>query len=34
MLEKNRPFDVRLENPHVIEANQIWVGVVSMGPSG
>jgi len=34
MLNKNRPFDVRLENPHVIDANQIWVGVVSTGPSG
>ncbi|KAH8937953.1 hypothetical protein BDL97_16G056800 [Sphagnum fallax] len=32
--ELNLPFDVRLENPHVIDANQIWVGVVSMGPSG
>jgi regulator of telomere elongation helicase 1 len=25
---------VRLENPHVIESNQIWVGVVPSGPSG
>ncbi len=32
--KKNRPFNVRLENPHVIDANQIWVGVVSTGPSG
>jgi regulator of telomere elongation helicase 1 len=33
-LELNLPFDVRLENPHVIESNQIWVGVVPSGPSG
>ncbi|XP_057860129.2 regulator of telomere elongation helicase 1 homolog isoform X2 [Cryptomeria japonica] len=33
-VELNLPFDVRLENPHVIESNQIWVGVVSSGPSG
>ncbi|CAL5381312.1 unnamed protein product [Camellia sinensis] len=26
-------FPVRLENPHVISANQIWAGVVSAGPS-
>lgn len=29
-----RAFDVRLENPHVIDASQVWVGVVSNGPSG
>ncbi|XP_024539869.1 regulator of telomere elongation helicase 1 homolog [Selaginella moellendorffii] len=33
-IELKLPFDVRLENPHVIGANQIWVGVVSSGPSG
>ncbi|KAF5957087.1 hypothetical protein HYC85_004312 [Camellia sinensis] len=27
-------FPVRLENPHVISANQIWAGVVPAGPSG
>ncbi|XP_057465193.1 regulator of telomere elongation helicase 1 homolog isoform X5 [Actinidia eriantha] len=27
-------FPVRLENPHVISANQIWAGVVPSGPSG
>lgn len=26
-------FPIRLENPHVISANQIWVGVVPSGPS-
>ncbi|KAM7483732.1 hypothetical protein LguiB_008315 [Lonicera macranthoides] len=27
-------FPIRLENPHVISANQIWSGVVPVGPSG
>ncbi|OMO66762.1 Helicase-like, DEXD box c2 type [Corchorus olitorius] len=27
-------FPVRLENPHVISSNQLWVGVVPVGPSG
>ncbi|OMO54112.1 Helicase-like, DEXD box c2 type [Corchorus capsularis] len=27
-------FPVRLENPHVISSNQIWAGVVPVGPSG
>ncbi|KAL5576411.1 hypothetical protein UlMin_018110, partial [Ulmus minor] len=27
-------FPVRLENPHVITSNQIWAGVVPVGPSG
>ncbi|KAM3267703.1 regulator of telomere elongation helicase 1 isoform X2 [Capsicum chacoense] len=27
-------FPVRLENPHVISDNQIWAGVVPVGPSG
>uniref|UniRef100_A0A9I9DVI0 Regulator of telomere elongation helicase 1 homolog n=1 Tax=Cucumis melo TaxID=3656 RepID=A0A9I9DVI0_CUCME len=27
-------FPIRLENPHVISSNQIWAGVVSVGPSG
>lgn len=29
-----RNFPIRLENPHVICANQIWAGVVPVGPSG
>ncbi|WJX74795.1 DNA helicase [Trifolium repens] len=27
-------FPIRLENPHVIGPNQIWAGVVPVGPSG
>ncbi|KAK4479624.1 hypothetical protein RD792_015150 [Penstemon davidsonii] len=27
-------FPIRLENPHVITGNQIWAGVVPVGPSG
>ncbi|XP_057536046.1 regulator of telomere elongation helicase 1 homolog isoform X2 [Amaranthus tricolor] len=27
-------FPIRLENPHVISSNQIWAGVVPVGPSG
>ncbi|KHN32605.1 regulator of telomere elongation helicase 1 homolog [Glycine soja] len=27
-------FPIRLENPHVITANQIWAGVLPVGPSG
>ena len=27
-------FPVRLENPHVINPDQVWVGVVSTGPAG
>lgn len=33
-LELKLPFKVRLENPHVVGPDQIWVGVVSTGPSG
>ncbi|KAL6882066.1 hypothetical protein ACP4OV_011538 [Aristida adscensionis] len=33
-IELNLEFPVRLENPHVISADQIWVGVVPVGPSG
>ncbi|KAG6543819.1 hypothetical protein Mapa_014659 [Marchantia paleacea] len=33
-IELNLPFSVRLENPHVIDGSQIWVGVVPSGPSG
>ena len=32
--ELGMPFPVRLENPHVIEASQIFVGVLSKGPAG
>jgi len=28
------PFPVRLENPHVIEPSQVWVGAIPTGPSG
>lgn len=28
------PFPVCLENPHVIDKHQIWVGVVPKGPDG
>ncbi|KAJ1687934.1 hypothetical protein LUZ63_019324 [Rhynchospora breviuscula] len=33
-LELNMEFPIRLENPHVIDSDQIWVGVVPTGPSG
>ncbi|KAL5229048.1 hypothetical protein ABZP36_017313 [Zizania latifolia] len=33
-MELNIEFPVRLENPHVISSDQIWVGVVPVGPSG
>ncbi|KAI5070881.1 hypothetical protein GOP47_0013132 [Adiantum capillus-veneris] len=33
-LELKLPFLVRLENPHVIGSDQVWVGVVCSGPSG
>ena len=32
--ELGMPFPVRLENPHVIEASQIFVGILSKGPAG
>lgn len=25
---------MRLENPHVVSSDQVWVGVVPSGPSG
>lgn len=31
-LEMQVPFPVCLENPHVIDSHQIWVGVVPRGP--
>lgn len=33
-MELNLEFPVRLENPHVISSDQVWVGVVPVGPSG
>lgn len=30
----NIPFSIRLENPHVIESHQVFVGVVPTGPAG
>lgn len=33
-MELNLEFPVRLENPHVISPDQIWAGVVPVGPSG
>ncbi|XP_077316544.1 regulator of telomere elongation helicase 1 [Lithobates pipiens] len=33
-MEMQIPFQVSLENPHVIEKHQIWVGVVPQGPDG
>ncbi|KAM3923568.1 regulator of telomere elongation helicase 1 isoform 2-T2 [Leptodactylus fuscus] len=33
-MEMQIPFPVMLENPHVIEKHQIWVGVVPQGPDG
>ncbi|ERN03915.1 hypothetical protein AMTR_s00078p00189390 [Amborella trichopoda] len=32
--EMKLDFKVRLENPHVIQPNQVWVGVVASSPSG
>lgn len=32
--ELGLPFEVRLENPHVIDQSQIWAGVVTIGPQG
>uniref|UniRef100_A0A8D2CSU0 Regulator of telomere elongation helicase 1 n=1 Tax=Sciurus vulgaris TaxID=55149 RepID=A0A8D2CSU0_SCIVU len=33
-LEMQIPFPVRLENPHVIDKHQLWVGVIPKGPDG
>ncbi|XP_053309652.1 regulator of telomere elongation helicase 1 [Spea bombifrons] len=33
-MEMQIPFPVSLENPHVIEKHQIWVGVIPRGPDG
>lgn len=32
--ELGLPFPVRLENPHVVTAPQVWAGVVKSGPDG
>ena len=32
--ELSIPFPIRLENPHVIQSDQVWGGVVPVGPSG
>lgn len=32
--DMNLPFPIQLENPHVIQNKQLWVGALSMGPSG
>ena len=29
-----RDFRVELENPHVIEKHQIWIGMMGKGPDG
>lgn len=29
-----RPFPVQLENPHVIEKSQVWLGTLCKGPDG
>jgi regulator of telomere elongation helicase 1 len=31
--ELKLPFPIRLENPHVISAKQVWVGVLKKGPA-
>uniref|UniRef100_A0A8C6H5G9 Regulator of telomere elongation helicase 1 n=1 Tax=Mus spicilegus TaxID=10103 RepID=A0A8C6H5G9_MUSSI len=33
-LEMQIPFPVCLENPHIIDKNQLWVGIVPRGPDG
>ncbi|XP_035825693.1 regulator of telomere elongation helicase 1 isoform X2 [Aplysia californica] len=33
-MEMQIPFPVRLENPHVIEKDQVWLGTVCKGPDG
>nr|XP_021533441.1 regulator of telomere elongation helicase 1 isoform X3 [Neomonachus schauinslandi] len=33
-LEMQIPFPVCLENPHIIDKQQIWVGIVPKGPDG
>uniref|UniRef100_A0A8C3JC05 Regulator of telomere elongation helicase 1 n=1 Tax=Calidris pygmaea TaxID=425635 RepID=A0A8C3JC05_9CHAR len=33
-MEMQIPFPVCLENPHVIEKHQLWVGIIPKGPDG
>ncbi|KAM4608050.1 regulator of telomere elongation helicase 1 [Discoglossus pictus] len=33
-MEMQIPFPVSLENPHVIDKHQIWVGIIPNGPDG
>ncbi|KFZ57964.1 Regulator of telomere elongation helicase 1, partial [Antrostomus carolinensis] len=33
-MEMQIPFPVCLENPHVIDKNQLWVGIIPKGPDG
>uniref|UniRef100_A0A2K6ETU4 Regulator of telomere elongation helicase 1 n=1 Tax=Propithecus coquereli TaxID=379532 RepID=A0A2K6ETU4_PROCO len=33
-LEMQIPFPICLENPHVIDQHQIWVGIIPKGPDG
>ncbi|XP_061486921.1 regulator of telomere elongation helicase 1 isoform X2 [Rhineura floridana] len=33
-MEMQIPFQVCLENPHVIDKHQIWVGIIPKGPDG
>jgi regulator of telomere elongation helicase 1 len=33
-LELRLPFHIKLENPHIIKSNQIWLGIVDKGPRG
>ena len=33
-MEMGIPFDVELQNAHVIDRNQVWIGVVGSGPDG
>nr|XP_033818706.1 regulator of telomere elongation helicase 1 isoform X2 [Geotrypetes seraphini] len=33
-MEMQIPFPISLENPHVIDKHQIWVGIVPKGPDG
>ncbi|BFZ16911.1 hypothetical protein BsWGS_19949 [Bradybaena similaris] len=33
-MEMQIPFPVQLENPHVIEKSQVWLGILCKGPDG
>jgi regulator of telomere elongation helicase 1 len=32
--ELQLPFQIKLENPHVISPDQVWIGVIDRGPAG